>query len=108
MSDQKPDWELRKGNVLIGTLYCRKVDQPWFICDFVPTTEYEKYRPAFEDWGNIVNNPRPEQYKTDLDEFYETTIGSLGLSIIPINAAQDINDFLLHIYESQEAWLKYW
>jgi hypothetical protein len=101
-------WELRKQDVLIGTLHNRTHDQPWFICDFVPTPEYEKYHSLFEDWANIVNNPRPEQYKVELDEFYEMTIGKLGLNLIPINAARPINEFMIHIYNGKEAWFRDW
>lgn len=101
-------WELRKENILIGTLNFRTADQPWFICDFEPTIEFEQFRSAFDAWAKIVNNPEPAEATTDPLIYFEEHIESLGLSIVPIDDATECTNYLLHVYDGKEAWLRCW
>jgi len=42
------EYKLMKSDILLGELFDQYVDQPWFICDFVPTREFESVRALFE------------------------------------------------------------
>jgi len=44
-----PEYKLMKEDVLLEELFDQTVDQPWFICHFVPTPEFESVRTLFEE-----------------------------------------------------------
>jgi hypothetical protein len=46
----KPNyWELRKGDVLLGTLVAYDLDFPWFYCHFTPTEAFAPHRAGFDE-----------------------------------------------------------
>ena len=49
IEDDQAKWELRKGDVLIGTLDAYYKGTFWFTAQFSPTHEFEMYRKIFSE-----------------------------------------------------------
>lgn len=96
-------WEIFVGDTLIGIANYQYTDQPWFICDFDPTPEFENYQPTFDEYADLVNNP---QGKADYNEFYELHIESLKLRLVPFGDVWHGETFVAQIYSGSNAWLR--
>lgn len=99
-------WRIYVGDVLFGIAYYRESDQPWYICDFEPTTEFETYRPLFDTFAALVNDPLKFQPPVDYFEYYETHIETLNLRLVPFGDVYQGEVFVGQIYNGNEAWLR--
>src|SRR3954471_24072963 len=97
--------ELKQGELLLGTLIVDDIDQPWFMCNFVATPDFEAIRPLFDAELAIIEG------SDDLDvvkwEEAWSPIEALGLQLIPAETGTALGDFLLHI-QGDKAWFTYW
>ena len=105
-SHHEDGWKLYVGDILIGTACYRESDQPWYICDFEPTPEFEKYRPIFDAYATLVNNPHEAPTLIDPAEYYEINIESLNLRLVPFGDVWRGDIFVAQIYGGSEAWLR--
>ena len=99
-------WRLYVGDKLIGIAYFRHSDQPFFICDFVPTPEYEAYRSMFNIYAKLVNSPGEIQPSIDPFDYYEENIGRLNIRLAPFGNVWKGDIFVAQIYDGNEAWLR--
>ena len=87
--------ELRRGDVLLGTLHACGSDQPWLVCRFEATAAFEEVRPLFDEELRIMDS------MSDLDvDAWERAYGridNLGLRLVPADGGDAIDAFLLHI-----------
>ncbi|MBX3062374.1 MAG: hypothetical protein KF726_05330 [Anaerolineae bacterium] len=106
VDNRKDGWLLYAGDVLIGTAYFRSQDQPWYICDFEPTSQYETYRHIFDAYAKLVNEPSNEQIGTEPADFYEENIESLNLRLVPFGNEWSGEIYVTQIYNGSEIWLR--
>jgi hypothetical protein len=99
-------WEIFADGILIGIAYYRNQDQPWFICNFEPTSAFEAYRPNFDELAEFVNNPSRETAHIDPSVFYENKIEVLNLSLQPFGDVWDGEVFIGQIYDANECWIR--
>ena len=98
-------WRIFADDTEIGTAYLYEVDQPWFICKFEPAATFNAYRPIFDEYAALVNNPTPDTAHIDTGEFYEDHIGSLNLRLEPFGDVWQGEIFVGLIYNANECWL---
>ena len=101
MAKKGDTWQLICGTKILGTLTYRTVDQPTFHCDFSPTPDFAAIAPLFAAELNSLNADRMDQWEKDYQK-----IDALGLRLVPIGAAPEIEEFLLHI-EGNTAWFRW-
>jgi hypothetical protein len=97
-------FELRRAEVLLGTLQVVDVDQPWVICTFAPTNAFDEFRPLFDHELELIEGSDNLDAET-WEEAY-SHIDELGLQLVPVSGATPITEFLLHI-EGSEARFRY-
>jgi hypothetical protein len=91
---------LKRGEVLIGTLYVEDTDFPWVICRFEPTSAFTPFRPLFDEDIRVGDTEDIEAW----DRAYEA-IAALGLQLIARESGADWGDCLLHI-QADKAWFR--
>jgi hypothetical protein len=92
---------LKRGETTLGTLRPYNTDFPRTNCKFEPTQGFDEIKPLFEEELRLLD---AEDF-TAFEEAYEK-IQALGLSLVPADGRQIIEDFLLHIL-GDEAWFRY-
>lgn len=92
MNDDRDIWELRKGDVLIGTLDVYDQDMFWFSAHFIPTPEFESYEAIFSEGRALVN-------KDDNSDWgqWVRNINSFGLHLIRLYNKATASEFILYI-----------
>jgi hypothetical protein len=94
-------WELRKGDILLGTLTLNDVDMFWLYCSFIPTPAFEPFKPFFTQEYRLLDT----EGVTDAWVSVYAQITSLRLSLT-IKGTFDLeNIVLLHIVDD-EAWFR--
>ncbi|MEV6311113.1 hypothetical protein AB0M10_21235 [Streptomyces sp. NPDC051840] len=91
---------MRQG-VHLGTLVLARVDQPWFVCGFRATSDWEASRPTVEAWTRAVDGDDEDEMICALE-----AVDALGLSLVPVAGAEAIGDFLIHV-EGRTARFRY-
>ena len=94
---------LKRGETLLGLLNVYEFDQPWFICHFEPTTNYDGVRALFDQELQLL-----EAVDIDVEawEFAYQAINDLGLRLLNMDSREEIDKFLLHI-QGDEALFRY-
>ena len=72
-------WWLMQGESRVGELREYAVDQPFFLCHFVPGPAWAEVRPLFEAWA-ALNGPDPDGFRTAQAI---KPIMDLGLTLVP-------------------------
>jgi hypothetical protein len=98
-------WELRKGDVLLGTLVSYEWDFPWINCNFTPTDAFAAYRPLFDEAQRLFDATidKSDDAWDTWDTFYEQVVE--GMRLAPMGDSERIKEFLLHI-EGDAAWFR--
>lgn len=91
---------MRQG-VDLGTLVLARVDQPWFVCSFGATSDWEASRPTVQAWTRAVDEGDEDEMICALE-----AVDALGLSLVPVTDAETIGDFLIHV-EGRTARFRY-
>ena len=104
--DRNSGWKAFAGETLIGTAYFQRADQPWYICRFEPTAAFGKYRPTFDEYATLVNNPTEEDKHIDIGEYYEDNISTLQIRLEPFGNEWDGEVYVAQIYDSKECWIR--
>jgi hypothetical protein len=91
--DDTDIWELRKGDILIGTLDVYDQDMFWFTARFIPTAEFEPYRQVFSEGQALVGE----------DGWYEwlRKINSFGMRLIRAYNQAVASEFILYINDNE-------
>lgn len=97
-------FDLKRGDVVLGTLHIVCADQPWFICEFDPTPDFESVKPLFDEELRLIK--QSDALDVIAWEAVHSQINDLGLNLISRDAGTAIGEFLLHI-EGQQATLRY-
>jgi len=97
------DFEVRRGKVLLGILRLLDVDQPWFMCEFAPTPDFEDVKPLFDE-----ELRRLEVIDDDIDAWENaySRIDELGLQIVPPGGGPPLTEFVLHIEGNRARFTK--
>jgi hypothetical protein len=96
--------ELKRGNVRLGTLQVIDLDQPWFVCEFVSTPDFEDVKPLFDEELALLEES--DTFDIEAWEKAYSRIDDLGLQLVPTDSAAPISEFLLHI-DGREARFRY-
>ncbi len=94
-------WELRQGNILLGTLTMKSQDMNLMLCDFVATPAFEQYRALFAEEYRLLDTEGVREGGA-----WEATyarITALKLSLHDRDNFDDENIILLHVV-NDEAW----
>jgi hypothetical protein len=94
-------WHLQHGDTILGVLALYKVDQPWLLCHFQPTSDFDIIKPLFDREFLLLNSDRIVAW----EQAY-TAIQDLGLRLEQIEDGTQIETFILHI-AGEEAWFRY-
>jgi hypothetical protein len=86
-------WELRKGDILIGTLKVYDSEMFWAIAHFVPTPEFEPYRVVFSEGSNL---PDDGAEQVEGGKWWEK-IHSLGMHLTHVRDRSEYREFILYI-----------
>jgi hypothetical protein len=92
MNDESEVWELRHGDVLIGTLNVTEQDTPWCNARFEPTSEYAPFRPVFEEGNDVRAGDDPDTWIT-----WRKKVHDLGLRLIRLHDQAVASEFILYI-----------
>ena len=99
-------WLLVLGQTLLGVLTVTSVNQPFFLCSFQPTDEFDQYRLLFEERLRLAESVDPDNEDWSAVEVIHEQIQGLGLSLKRMNDGAEIKEFLLHV-RGDEAWFRY-
>ncbi|TCS95659.1 hypothetical protein [Hazenella coriacea] len=88
---------LKHGEMTLGRLEECERDFPYIYCLFMPTDDFEQFRPLFDEDFRLTNL---DQYSADLDD----QIRSLELYLISEDG-EELGDFQGHIFQN-EAWVR--
>jgi hypothetical protein len=89
-----------EGQTVLGVLTVTDVDQPFILCSFQPTEEFEHHRSLFEERLRLVENEDWSAF-----EAVDEQIRRLGLVLKRMNDGAEIDEFLLHV-RGKEAWFR--
>ena len=97
--DSETEFQLWRGDELLGQLSSCTSDFPWVRCKFEPSASFAEQRALFDDELRLLN----AEDMVAWEEVYEK-IRALNLRLV--SAQEDLGEFLLHI-DGDEAWFRY-
>ena len=92
------EFQLRRGDDLLGTLTSCTPDFPWIFCKFEPCDAFAEQRALFDDELRLLD----QEDFVAWEQAYEK-IRALNLRLV--SAKEDLSEFLLHI-DGDEAWFR--
>lgn len=92
------EYELRRGDDVLGKLTSCTPDFPWLFCKFEPCDSFAEQRALFEEELRLLN----AEDMVAWEEVYEK-IRALNLRLV--SAEEALGEFLLHI-DGDEAWFR--
>ena len=93
--------ELKRGEMVLGTLRPYDMDDPWLLCKFEPTAAFAEIAPLFLQELAVIQDADNTKWINAYSE-----IEQLGLRLVPVDNGEEISEFLLHI-DDNEAWFRY-
>ena len=93
-------FELREGDVLVGTLYEYSLDFPWVLCRFEPTPAFADLENLFAEETSLLKAEKWEESQTVYNEIERR------VKLINPDDPSMIEAFVLHI-DGDEAWFRY-
>jgi hypothetical protein len=91
--DDTDIWELRKGDILIGTLDVYDQDMFWFTAHFAPTTEFEPYRQVFSEGQALVGEVSWNEWVRKINSF--------GMRLVRLGNNATASEFILYINDNE-------
>ncbi|QKW05361.1 hypothetical protein HUT18_02190 [Streptomyces sp. NA04227] len=85
-------WQLKRGDLLMGTLTLAGVDMFWTDCRFEPASAWETVRPLFE-----ASHDAWERGDEDSALAADEAIAEAGFVLVPGDGGAAITDFLLRV-----------
>ncbi len=86
-------WNLKRGEEVLGVLTEVDIDQPWVICRFQPSSSFASYQPLFTEELKLLDSDEMKLWQ----QAYQK-IDELELVLEPLNEGGEvIKDFILHI-----------
>ena len=95
------EFQLKRGEELLGVLRSCGSDFPWVVCSFEPTKSFAEVEPLFEVELRLLDADEMEAWESAYGR-----ITSLGLRLIDEEGGEEVGEFLLHI-RGNEAWVRY-
>ena len=95
------EYQLRRGDELLGTLTLITPDFPWMFCKFEPCDSFTEIRALFEEELRLLDREDWVAW----EQAYEK-IRELSLQLMNVKEDCEIEEFLLHI-DGDEAWFRY-
>jgi hypothetical protein len=95
------EFQLKRGEELLGVLRPCGNDFPWVMCSFEPTESFAEVEPLFEEELRLLDAEEMEAWERAYGR-----VTSLGLRLIDEESGKQIGEFLLHI-RGDEAWFRY-
>ena len=95
------EYQLKRGNDLLGRLSAYTSDFPWVNCKFEPTASFTELRPLFDEELRLLDSEDIVAW----EESYEK-IRALNLRLVAMNGGDEIGELLLHI-DGDEAWFRF-
>ena len=89
-------WELRKDDILIGTLNVYDQDMFWFTAHFVPTAAFEPYRAIFSEGEALVGE--------DGWYLWARKINTLGMKLVRLDDQNVASEFILYIKDEEASF----
>ncbi len=102
MSDTSEIWELRRGDVLVGTLTITDQDSPWYSARFERTEAYAPYDAVFVE-GNDVRSGDDQAAWSQ----WRQQIQNLELRLVRLHEQAVASEFLLYIEGSEADFRPY-
>jgi hypothetical protein len=96
IEDDSDVWELRKGDVLIGTLNVYDQDMFWFTARFVPTNEFEPYGQVFSKGRALVGEESWYDWAREINTF--------GMRLIRLYDHATASEFFLYINDNEASF----
>lgn len=93
-------FELRAGDVLLGTLHEYSLDFPYVLCTFEPTPAFAELEPLFAEEMALLKAEKWEESQTVYNEIERR------VKLIDPDDPSMIESFVLHI-DGTEAWFRY-
>lgn len=89
------------GDLTLGRLNLRKVDQPFLFCEFTPSDDFAQFAPVFaRDAAAIEGHDQAAQ--EDAGE----AMDELGLRLVHEADGSIIEELLIHV-SGNKAWFRY-
>lgn len=89
------------GDLTLGRLSLREMDQPFFFCDFTPSLDFDQFAPVFARDAAAI-----ERHDEVAQEDAGEAIDELGLRLVHDSDGSIIEELLIHI-SGNEAWFRY-
>ena len=99
--EPQTEFELRRGQVVVGKLTSSTSDFPWLFCKFEPCDSFEELRTLFADELRLLNADDMVAWEAAYEK-----IRALNLRLVDVKEDNEIGEFLLHI-DVDEAWFRY-
>ena len=94
------EYELRRGDELLGKLTSCTPDFPWMFCKFEASASFAEQRALFEEELRLLN----AEDMVAWEQAYEK-IRALNLRLVDTKEDHEIDEFLVHI-DGDEAWFR--
>jgi hypothetical protein len=95
------EYQLKRGNDLLGRLSSCVPDFPWMNCTFEPSPLFAQLRPLFEDELRLLDREDIDAWETAYEKIF-----ALKLRLVVTKTEEEISEVLLHI-EGDKAWFRY-
>jgi hypothetical protein len=92
MNDESEIWELRRGDISIGTLNVTDQDVSWYSAQFEPTLEFALYSSIFEEGNGVRSGDDEPAWST-----WRKKVHELGLRLIRLHDQAVASEFILYI-----------
>jgi hypothetical protein len=99
--ESETEYQLRRGNDVLGRLTSCAPDFPWMCCKFEPSASFAEMKQLFDDELRLLNGEDTIAW----EDAYEK-IRALKLRLVRTNGEDEISEFLLHI-DGDEVWFRF-
>ncbi len=95
-------WELRHGNVVLGTLSLAEIDQPWFRCEFEPGEGWSEVSRFFDAQAAAVDSRNDQRIIEAVG-----AVRGLPLKLYPLEEGEIITPLIIQIRGAVKANFRY-
>ncbi|MFE9559420.1 hypothetical protein ACFYOD_39110 [Streptomyces sp. NPDC006703] len=92
-------YEVWHGDLLVGELWDVSVDQPWFLCRFVPGAGWDELGPLFA----AQEEARRQNFPEHLIEAI-AAVRDLGVELRPVAGGEPIRPWMIYLSEGRPSF----
>ncbi|MFJ6478687.1 MULTISPECIES: hypothetical protein [unclassified Streptomyces] len=92
-------YEVWHGDTLVGALWDVHVDQPWFLCRFVPAAGWDELGPLFAAQEEARRERFPEHLIGAL-----AAVRELGVELRPVVGGEPIRPWMIYLSEGRSSF----